>query len=527
MASITGTPSGGGTWYFLPQLTDATGLSTQGFSLNGASGYPLSITVQATIPSGNPIPFISQPLVPDAAAPGGAGLALTVNGAGFVSGAAVNFNGTALTTTFVSSTQLTANVPASEIASAGTASVTVVNPAPGGGASNVVYFPVATPEAAVTLSNVSGSPMQTDPPSAFPVSIAVADFNGDGKPDLAVTNQNPGTITIFLGTGQADGTFTEPASSPITLQTVPFSAGLPQNPGLTLVGDFNNSGNPGLAVLQASADNVAILFGNGNGSFTQSTATAYTQGCPSGLAAADFIGNGNVDLVVTNSCGAALAFLLGYGDGAFTYEPASPPAMDGGCLVGGDFNGDGKLDLACALYDEGSATTFVYVLLGNGDGTFTQVPGSPITITGVIGGALIAGDFNGDGKLDLGMTTGPSLNEGSTPGAVYIFLGNGDGTFTPASGSPIAVGIEPGPIAMADFNGDGKVDLAIGNVMSNNVTLLLGNGDGTFTEATGSPFAVGRGPGALAVADFIGSGRLGLAVVNYYDRTISILVQQP
>ncbi|MGB6484063.1 MAG: putative Ig domain-containing protein [Candidatus Acidiferrales bacterium] len=148
--AITGTPTGGGTWSFELQLTDAIGVSTYA---------DLSLTINSNALPGNPVPLVNQPLLPSSVALGGSAFTLTVDGTGFVSGATIDFNGVPLSTTFVSGAQLTAAVPASDIASAGTASITVVNPAPGGGNSNAVYFPVAAPEATVNFSNAAGSPI--------------------------------------------------------------------------------------------------------------------------------------------------------------------------------------------------------------------------------------------------------------------------------------------------------------------------------------------------------------------------------
>jgi len=134
----------------------------------------------------NPLPLIHQPLVPDATAPGGAGFSLTVNGAGFVAASTVNWNGSPLATTFVSSSQLTATVPASDIATASTASVTVVNPSPGGGVSNTQFLSIAEPEASVSFLPAVAYNVG-DEATEF---VAVADVNGDGKPDLVVADQN-------------------------------------------------------------------------------------------------------------------------------------------------------------------------------------------------------------------------------------------------------------------------------------------------------------------------------------------------
>ena len=155
------------------------------------------------------------------------------------------------------------------------------------------------------------------------------------------------------------------------------------------------------------------------------------------------------------------------------------------------------------------------VSLGNGDGTFTPANGSPISLGKNLYG-VVAGDFNGDGKLDLAVTD-------SGGNAVLILLGNGDGTF----GAPttIPVGTEPEAIVAGDFNNDGKLDLAVANFGDGTVTLLLGNGDGTFTSASGSPYPVGPQPFAISAADFNGDGKLDLAVVNL-GTGVSILLQQ-
>jgi hypothetical protein len=183
----------------------------------------------------------------------------------------------------------------------------------------------------------------------------------------------------------------------------------------------------------------------------------------------------------------------------------------------GDFNADGRLD---AVVAGGGTTTYpdsgLAVSLGNGDGTFTQASGSPISL-GKNLTAIVTADFNGDGKLDLAVTD-------SGGNAVMILLGNGDGTF--AVVTTILVGNQPDAIVAADFDNDGKLDLAVANYADGTITLLLGNGDGTFTEAAGSPYAVGYGPYQIAAADFNGDGKLDLAVANLGDDSVSILLQQ-
>ena len=209
-----------------------------------------------------------------------------------------------------------------------------------------------------------------------------------------------------------------------------------------------------------------------------------------------------------------------YGDGAFNQAPIP----EAGYLTTtympavGDFNGDGKLDLAVTPSGILGSLNYVTILLGNGDGTFTAANNATYS-TGKFPQAIVVADLNGDGKLDLAIG-----NYGDS--TLTILLGNGDGTFTPAPGSPVTSGKAPYAIAVGDLDGDGKLDLAVAN-MDNTLSILLGNGDGTFKQASGSPFPAGDGPSSIAVGDFNGSGRLGLAVTNLNGNTVSILVQKP
>ncbi len=488
---VNGTPTGGGTWYFEVTVTDATGVTA-------FDGFP-SIQVNPVAPPSNPIPLLNQPLVPTAIAPGGAGFALSVSGAGFVSGATIDWNGTPLTTTFVDNEHLTAMVPANNVATAGTASVMIVNPAPGGGQSNLAYFPVGPPETNVTFANAQQSPLQVPEPSAF----ATADFNEDGKQDLAIAAVD--RVYVYLGRG--DGTFRSASGSPVPLPSPPYDDFPSPFVGPMVLGDFNNSGHQGLAIGLLQNEAVDILFGNGNGTFTVADTQANTMGGPTeSITAADFNADGYMDLVSLNSIsGISPLALLGYGHGAFNAVEQTFQAP-GVSSAAADFNGDGKLDLAI-----GGAT----ILLGNGDGTFNE------GVTLNIGAIVTVADFNGDGKLDLAVCN-------SSTNTVTILLGDGTGNFVTASGSPMAVGNNPQAIIAGDFNNDGKLDLAIANYGDNTVTLLLGNGDGTFTEASSSPYTVGTAPLALAAADFNGDGKLDLAVANSLEGTgtVSILLQQ-
>ena len=469
-----------------------------------ACGLPLSGQ------SPNPVPLINNPLVPTSVAPGGAGFTLTVNGTGFVSGSVVSWNGSPRTTHFVSSSQLTATIPASDIATAGTASINVLNPTPGGGLSNVAYFEVTSTASTLTFATVTSglifpmpAPVPPPPPSNLPpaplpffttsIPVAVGDFNGDGKPDLAVYN---GAVAILLSNG--DGTFQAPI-----MFTPPGPVG-----GL-VAGDFNGDGKLDLAVTTDTntgygTTGVIILLGNGDGTFQLSQSILLpTTSDPSGLVAADFNRDGKLDLAVATygaSDAAGVSVLLGNGDGTFQTPPTQYSYVNVGAkplgLTAGDFNGDGKLDLAETL----TPISSLIIYLGNGDGTFQ----SPTLVSASFAGDIAAADVNRDGKLDLISSCG-------------VHLGNGDGTFQ-SGGLP---GGQYATTAIGDFNGDGKLDLAciempVPPSTAVNVSILLGNGDGTFQSPLsvpvnapifGAPVAL-----AIAVADFNGDGKQDLAL---------------
>ncbi len=336
-----------------------------------------------------------------------------------------------------------------------------------------------------------------------PVALVAGDFNGDGKLDLAVVNGGEfGTVSILLGVG--DGTFQPPAS---------YTVG--DNPVAIAAGDFGGDGKLDLAVANAYSGNVSVLMSDGDGTFRP--AVNYLVGyVPSQIVAGDFTGDGRVDLAVAYHAGfgasAEVLMLLNNGDG--TFRPAGEYAIetDAIAIVAGDFTGKGHLDLAVSD-QQGS----VDVLLGNGDGTFQPI------VYYYVGGfnayGLVEGDFTGDGHLDLAVATG-------TENTVAILVGNGDGSFQSAISYP--VGNNPDAIVAGDFNGSGKLDLAVANAYDNTASILLGNGDGTFRPAIERPVGITypgeNGPGAIAAGDFNGDGRLDLAVANYNTSTVSILL---
>jgi hypothetical protein len=281
------------------------------------------------------------------------------------------------------------------------------------------------------------------------------------------------------------------------------------------VRDFNGDGIPDLAVADYGSGTVTILQGTGNGMFTPAANSPVTVGAePSSVAVGDFNGDGIPDLAIANYGSGTVTILLGAGNGTFTAASNSPAVVGSGpsSVVAADFNGDGILDLAVANTSGDTVT----ILLGNGNGTFTPASSSPVPV-GNSPISLAVGDFNADGILDLAVAN-------ANDNTVTILLGNGDGTFTPAANSPVAVGSVPSSVVVGDFNGDGIADLAVGNYSDNTVTILLGNGNGTFTPTVNSPMTVGTGPSSLVVGDFNGDGTADLAVADYGANAVTVLL---
>ena len=444
----------------------------------------------AGVGSANPTPFISDPLVPTKASPGGLGFTLIVNGSGFINGSVVNWNGAALTTTFVSGSTLMATVPPSNIAKVGTALVTVNNPAPLGGASNLAPFQVTS----------GGTPtfVKTDfATAAAPKALARADFNGDGILDLAVANSGSNSVSILQGTGT--GSFT--LRSTVATGSTPVSIA---------VGDFNLDGKPDLAVTNQGDNTISILLGNGDGTFTPAPGSDPPTGVgPAATATADFHRDGILNLVTVNNAENFGSVLEGKGDGTFYIAGTGPDTGNGPSAIAvGDFNADSLLDVAVT----NSLDNNFSILPGSGDGTFTWMG---VTATGKGPSALVAADFNGDGKLDVAVAN-------FSANTVSVFTGKGDGTFTLKSTS--ATGAGPTSLAVGDFDGDGKLDLAAANSTAGTISILSGNGDGTFKPHVDT--ATSLAPSAIVAGDFNGDGKLDLAVASSGSNTVSVLIQQ-
>jgi hypothetical protein len=334
---------------------------------------------------------------------------------------------------------------------------------------------------------------------SFPSSVAMADFNGDGAPDLAVANfsfGNGNTVGIRLNNG--DGTFKN---------VVNVFAG--EGVYWVTTGDFNGDNRVDLAVANLTG-RVHVLVGNGNGTFQPAKSFA-TGPFAAHLVAADLNGDGRQDLTVASPDSHSINVLLGNGDGTFQPYKRFRAGIRPYGVAAADFNADGAMDVVVANLRSLNST--VHVLLGKGDGTFNR----PILYhaAGRETRHVEVADMNADGSLDI-------VAANSASGSVSILLGNGNGTFQSAvyyktAGAPMH-------IAIADFDANGTIDVAAVDYTYpvGHVSILPGLGDGTLGDF--EKYQVGNSPFAVAAGDLNADQLPDLAVANGYSSNMSVLI---
>jgi len=346
----------------------------------------------------------------------------------------------------------------------------------------------------------------------------------DGKPaSFFVGDRFPITLSLLSGSLGASTAATSVAGVTNTLlPSTSYNVGV--GPVALTSADFRNLGLQDLAVVNEIDNTLTILQNQGAGTFLQaglpiSLGTARTSApavAPS-IASAALTNSGFHDLLVTDPVADTVQVLLSNGDDTFKEATGSPIAVgkEPSSIVLGDFNGDGIQDFAVTNFTDSTLSLF----LGNGDGTFKQATGSPFalpaTATGPI--AMTSADFNSDGNLDLAIVNQTTHN-------VVVLLGNGNATFSLANGSPFAVGNMPVAIATGDLNSDSHPDLVVVNQSDNTISVLLGNGDGTFVAATNSPLGTGQAPTAVTVTDFNGDGIPDIAVTDPQTDSVSVFL---
>jgi len=369
--------------------------------------------------------------------------------------------------------------------------------------------------AAALACGVVAGPPGGDPGARFragkgPGSLALADLNGDGRLDLVVANDESGDVTVLLGNGK--GSFVETPGSP-------FPAG--KSPNDIAIADFDGDGKPDLAFPNHDTSHVTVLLGDGRGGFRPAPGSpvgVQSRPHPHGIAAADFDGDGHIDFVVESWANDQVEVVFGIGGGRFRtpgrlFGVGKMPYQR---LRAGDVNGDGAPDLVTTNFEGGNVT----VLLGDGKGSLAAAPGSPFP-AGASPFSVALADVDRDGHLDLVVANFSGQGGDTRRDAVNVLLGDGRGAFRSMRGSPFATGANPVGAAVGDVDGDGWPDVVTANTGGGDVTVLLGDGSGSLRPGVSRP--AGKEPYRVAVGDVDGDGRAEIFVANHGSRDVTML----
>jgi Flp pilus assembly secretin CpaC len=357
----------------------------------------------------------------------------------------------------------------------------------------------------------------------------------DGKPaTFFVGDRFPVTLSLLSGSLGTSGLTANPGGASNPFPSTSYPAGV--DPVALVAADFQNNGLIDLAAVNQLDNSVTILLNqSGNqGTFVEAKNSPIPLGpkliaappSPPAIASAVLTSKGFHDLLVTDSMANTVNIFFSKGDGTFTTPATSiPVGAQPSAIVTADFDGDGHQDFAVANFKDSTFSVFLGGADKSGNPTFTQVAGSPFPLPTSVSGpvAMTVADFNRDGKPDLAIVNQSTLaNPSVAQGNVVVLQGKGDGTFNEFTSSPITVGQNPVAIASGDLDGNASADLAIVNQKDNSVTILLNNGDGTFVAGPNSPLATSLNPTGIAIANFTQSGTIGIAVTCAGSNTFRV-----
>jgi hypothetical protein len=378
---------------------------------------------------------------------------------------------------------------------------------------------IGTLAAKMSYSSASGSPIAVGPMAGRP---DIGDMNGDGNPDVVIAcgtccgspaSAASGHVMVLLNDGS--GRLTPANGSPHKVGPSARKIAL---------GDLNRDGKLDVAIAEHDTYNVTVLLGDGRGGFAPAEGSPFV--AASGqkphtheIAMADLNGDQNLDILTTNSNDNSISVLLGNGKGYFQGADGSPFATDRhpyDALAIADFNNDGKADVAVPLL----AGNKIVVLFGDGSGGIAHAEDSSRYSVAERPGYLAIGDVNKDGKPDIVATH-------DDVGMIDVLLNDGAGKFKVVDGSPFRLDTPVWSVTIADLNGDGAQDLALGGVKGRNAFIVLGNGTGQFFP--GSPVKIDAGgdaPNYVAVADMNRDGKPDLIAGNYEGGNVSVMLSQ-
>ncbi|CAF3868932.1 unnamed protein product [Rotaria sp. Silwood1] len=386
----------------------------------------------------------------------------------------------------------------------------------------------------------------------YPVSVAVADFNNDTRLDIVVSNNNGNNVGVLLGNG--NGTFK---------RQITYTTGLGSHPSSVAVCDCNRDHRFDIIVANSGKNNLGLLLGNGDGTFQAqrlysinigspqivvtadlnndtwadiivaidgtynvgilyggpdknfTNPTTYSTGAqslPYSVAVGDFNNDAILDIVVANSGTDTIGVFLGLGDGNFAMQIQYPTGLGSmpNSVALGDFNNDNRLDIVVA--NDGTDT--IGIFFGKGDGYFSDQITYPTYGSAF---SLAVGDLNNDGRLDIVVI-------GLSPDNVMILLENDDGTFINPTVYLMELGSQPYSVALGDFNNDNRLDIVVANYGTSTISVIFGNGNGTFTNQTIYSMESGSQPCSVAVGDFNNDTQLDIVVANYYTSVLIVFL---